>query len=262
MIGDGAGVGPNAQAVERAPLVESNSLKNAPDYIRRGFIQKVYGIVCAQLILTVIVAGAVMIAGKPVVQANPGLAITLTLASLVVSLAMMCVFTCCPDTMRRSPLNYVLLFLFTLAEACMIGFLSINYTKESVLIALVITLFVVAGLTILAACTQVDFTGAGPYLCSGIMVLCGFGFFMMISSMLGLTSSPAFKVLHLVYAAFGALLFSAFLVYDTQLIIGGAHRQHEFCIDDYAMAAISLYIDIIELFMFILQIIGKRDGGS
>jgi hypothetical protein len=43
-----------------------------------------------------------------------------------------------------------------------------------------------------------------------------------------------------------------YLVYDTQLIVGGNHRKHQFSIDDYAMAAICLYIDIIQLFLMFL----------
>ena len=61
----------------------------------------------------------------------------------------------------------------------------------------------------------------------------------------------------LVYCVAGALLFSFYLIYDTQLIIGGNHKHH-FSIDDYCMAAINLYIDIIQLFLWLLQIFGKR----
>jgi FtsH-binding integral membrane protein len=256
----GFGANQTGPGVERAPLVEGNSLKDAPVSIRRGFVQKVYGILCAQLILTMFVAGVVMHVGKTLVQNYPGLSMALLFASVTMSFTMMFIFMCCPHTMRRSPLNYLLLLLFTFAKAVMVGCISLNYTRESILIALAITCIVVVGLTILACCSTVDFTGAGPYLGCGVMVLMGFGFFMFISSMFGLGSSPAFQAIHLLYAAFGALLFSAFLVYDTQLILGGQHRKHEFCIDDYAMAAISIYIDIIELFVFMVQIVGKRDG--
>lgn len=33
------------------------------------------------------------------------------------------------------------------------------------------------------------------------------------------------------YAGIGAALFSMYIVYDTQLIVGGAHHQHKFTID-------------------------------
>ena len=57
------------------------------------------------------------------------------------------------------------------------------------------------------------------------------------------------------YSFLGTIVFSCFIVYDTQLIIGGKHRR-KFSIDDYVMAALMLYIDIIELFLHLLRIIG------
>ena len=69
---------------------------------------------------------------------------------------------------------------------------------------------------------------------------------------------PFNSVAQKVYAGIGALLFSLYLVYDTQLIVGGTHRKHQFEIDDYAMAAICLYIDIIQIFMYILTLVGDR----
>ena len=44
------------------------------------------------------------------------------------------------------------------------------------------------------------------------------------------------------YAALGAFVFSLFIVYDTQLIIGGKHHSHRFGIDEYIFAALTLYI--------------------
>jgi FtsH-binding integral membrane protein len=62
-----------------------------------------------------------------------------------------------------------------------------------------------------------------------------------------------------VYALCGCLLFSIFIVYDTQLIVGGKHKKHQFGVDDYVFAALSLYMDIINLFLFILSASGGRD---
>lgn len=45
---------------------------------------------------------------------------------------------------------------------------------------------------------------------------------------------------------------------DTQLIIGGKHAKFQFSVDDYVFAALNLYLDIINLFLFILQIINNR----
>merc|ERR1719221_2441385 len=66
--------------------------------------------------------------------------------------------------MRRVPTNYVLLSLFTFFESVVVGFVSAQYTQESVVIAMGITALVVVSLTIFACQTKMDFTGFGPYL--------------------------------------------------------------------------------------------------
>lgn len=64
--------------------------------------------------------------------------------------------------------------------------------------------------------------------------------------------------INLIYASLGAVLFSFYIVYDTQLIVGGQHKKHEYSIDDYAFAALSLYMDVINLFLMILSLFGSR----
>ncbi len=62
------------------------------------------------------------------------------------------------------------------------------------------------------------------------------------------------------YAALAAGLFSLFIVYDTQQIIGGKHHSHKFEIDEYVFAALTLYIDIIQLFLQLLKLFGNRNN--
>merc|ERR1712048_1175789 len=87
-----------------------------------------------------------------------------------------------------------------------------------------------------------DFTGMGPYLMAALLGLIVFGFSIMVFSWIvpGLYSTA-----HLIYAALGAVLFSFYIVYDTQLIVGGRHKKHQFSVDDYALAALNLFLDII-----------------
>jgi hypothetical protein len=58
----------------------------------------------------------------------------------------------------------------------------------------------------------------------------------------------------LIAVAIGAV-YSLYLIIDTQLILGG--RNKELTLDNYILGAILLYIDIIQLFLQILKIIGK-----
>jgi FtsH-binding integral membrane protein len=60
----------------------------------------------------------------------------------------------------------------------------------------------------------------------------------------------------LVYACLGAFLFSIYIIFDTQLIVG--RHTFSYSLDDAYFAAINLYLDIINLFLFILQILGRN----
>lgn len=60
------------------------------------------------------------------------------------------------------------------------------------------------------------------------------------------------RTLYLLIAGFGALLFSFFLLYDIQLVMGG--RKYSISPDEYVFAALTIYLDIVNIFMFLLQI--------
>mmetsp|Transcript_23604 Transcript_23604/g.45100 ORF Transcript_23604/g.45100 Transcript_23604/m.45100 type:complete len:244 (-) Transcript_23604:126-857(-) len=225
--------------------------------VRNGFIRKVYGIVGSQFLLTSLVAGAIMKAGESYLREDQSLTLGLLVTSMVLSIGTMCIFCCAPQLMRRFPHNYIILFLFTVAESIVVGLICVQYSVPSVLVTFGFTTVVVFALTLFACQTKVDFTGCGPYLFVGIICLSMMGFFMWLGSIF--LSGAAMQSLNLLYACGGALLFSFYIVYDTQLIVGGKHhRSNEFGLDDYAFAAISLYLDIVQLFLFLLRIFGQR----
>ena len=66
--------------------------------------------------------------------------------------------------------------------------------------------------------------------------------------------------MQMVYSAVSVLLFSFFVIFDTQLMLGrwGGHEL-EFDLDDYVFAAMNLYLDILNLFINILQLLGNRN---
>jgi len=231
-----------------------------PD-VRSGFARKVYGILSVQLLTTTFLAGIMVCYGRQWLHTKPQFVLTAVTSSCVLSLLLAGVFACCPEVMRRSPLNYGLLGLLTVAEGVLVGFACLQYTLGSVVLCTGLTAAVVLGLSIYALRTKNDLTGAGPYLFCCLMVLCGAGFFMTLTASIGLGNNPMFNALQVLYAAAGALLFSFFIVYDTQLILGGNH-QHEFSVDDYAMAAICLFLDIIQLFLSLLRLLGQKEDSG
>lgn len=63
------------------------------------------------------------------------------------------------------------------------------------------------------------------------------------------------------YGSIGALIFSLYIVYDTQLMMGGKHK-YALSPEEYIFAALNLYLDIINLFRYILLIVGISGGGG
>lgn len=53
-----------------------------------------------------------------------------------------------------------------------------------------------------------------------------------------------------------ALVYSLYIIVDTQLILGGKNK--ELSLDDYVLGSVILYTDIISLFLKLLQILGKK----
>ena len=59
---------------------------------------------------------------------------------------------------------------------------------------------------------------------------------------------------NIAYASLGAVLFGLYLVFDTQMMLGGKHK-YSLSPEEYIYAALNLYIDIINIFLFILSIV-------
>ena len=57
-----------------------------------------------------------------------------------------------------------------------------------------------------------------------------------------------------IYGAVGSIIFSLYIVYDTDNLI------KRFDYDEYIWASISLYLDIINLFLSLLNLFGAADS--
>lgn len=51
-----------------------------------------------------------------------------------------------------------------------------------------------------------------------------------------------------------------FLAYDTQVILGG--RANQLSPEEYIFGAITLYMDILNIFLYMLQILNMGSGGG
>ena len=60
------------------------------------------------------------------------------------------------------------------------------------------------------------------------------------------------KLLHVCMTGAGAVLFSLYIIYDVNQIM------HKVSPEEYVLAASNLYLDIINLFIKLLQLFGER----
>jgi FtsH-binding integral membrane protein len=222
------------------------------DYlIRRGFIIKTYGILLTQLIITGVF---ICLSFVPSVNdfiksddfARGPFFITFLILFLIITITVCIMFSCVRDTARKFPINYILLFAFTLSMSFYCLIFCAFFDPQDVIAAAILTIAATIGLTVYAIRTKDDFSYLGGLLfCFMFLSIFTIGFYFWIRATI-------------FWLALGVLVYSLYIIYDTQLIMGNVGV--EYSIDDYCFAALNLYIDIIYLFLRILQIIAMLKG--
>ncbi|XP_061909155.1 protein lifeguard 2-like isoform X2 [Entelurus aequoreus] len=217
--------------------------------IRRIFIRKVYAILMIQLLVTFAIVSLFTFCDpvKDYIQTNPGW----YWASYGVFFVTYLTLSCCSAPRRQFPWNLILLAIFTLALSYMTGMLSSFYNTKSVVMCLGITTAVCLLVTILSFQTKVDVTSY-----QGVLLI--FCIVMFISGLVLAAVLPFQYVpwLDTTYAVLGAILFTMFLAFDTQLLMG--NKRYTISPEEYIFATLNIYLDIVYIFSFFLQIFGTR----
>ena len=212
--------------------------------IRLGFIRKVYGILSTQLCITVALCSLTFYDNwNTFFKENIWLFWTCLAISLVTAITLICF----KSIARKVPVNYAILFIWTFCESYMVATCCSFYEPSVVITAASLTAAVTIALTVYACTTKTDFTFLGGMLFVAICLLFFFGIFAWIFSS---------QILYTFYCVCGVLVYSIYLIYDTQLVMGNLGVS--FMVDDYILAAMMIYIDIIEIFLYLLRIFGGR----
>uniref|UniRef100_A0ABI8A8E2 Protein lifeguard 2 n=1 Tax=Felis catus TaxID=9685 RepID=A0ABI8A8E2_FELCA len=199
--------------------------------VRRVFIRKVYTILLIQLLVT--------------------LGVVALFTFCAVFFATYLTLACCSGPRRHFPWNLILLTIFTLSMAYLTGMLSSYYNTTSVLLCLGITALVCLSVTVFSFQTKFDFTSCQGVIFVLLMTLFFSGLILAI-----LLPFQYVPWLHAVYAALGAGVFTLFLAFDTQLLMG--NRRHSLSPEEYIFGALNIYLDIIYIFTFFLQLFGTN----
>lgn len=212
---------------------------------RIGFVRKVFGIVAFQLAFTAFVISLPMYMESVDRYMRSNASIWTFVVAFILMITIMYSLFCYRSVARAVPTNYILLGIFTLAEAWTVSFVCTFYEPMDVFIAAAATAAVVIGLFLYALFTKVDFTywlGA----MFGILIA------WMFLAIFGLFYHNRWTII--LWAGLGVIIFSIYIVIDLWLILGKGRGG--FSIDDYIVAAMMLYIDIMRLFLEILKIVG------
>jgi FtsH-binding integral membrane protein len=217
----------------------------------RAHMNKVYGLMSVGMLLTAGVAWGVGTSPEMVaaVFGTP-----LKWVVMFAPLAMVFAFGALINRMSVAAAQ-----LFFYAYAAMMGlslsFIFAAYTQTSIAQTFLVTSISFAGLSLYGYTTKRDLSGMGTFLMMGLIGL-------IVASIVNIflaSSALAFAI-----SVIGVLIFAGLTAYDTQSIKTEyvAHAQQgdsDWLGKSAIMGALRLYMDFINMFMFLLQFLGNRN---
>jgi FtsH-binding integral membrane protein len=242
--------------------------------IRSAFVRKVFVLVFLQLAATVGVAACFLfidplreyvagktvpcsasIGGSPTYVKDDGTCYQygdgrwLFYTSWALSLVSLVALMCSTTLRRRVPWNYFAMAWFTIVMSVQVGCIVAYWNLSVVLIAFAVTGGAVIGVTLGAVFIPWDFTSKGNVLGMISLVVL---FTALITFLVGFFYVS--KWWYLTLSAIIALLFAAWLWYDIQLVVGkGKHKADP---DEYVFSAVQIYLDVVIMFLNILNVVG------
>lgn len=168
--------------------------------------------------------------------------------AFVLTIVVMCCGSACIGS-QGTAVKAVLLLIIVLCFSYVVSFCTSIYAKAYgaplVVEAAVLTGGLVFALTLYAFVIKTNFTT-----CMGIIVVVFFCF-LLFGISFAFTMSGA---LHTLYATFGCIFSGIILVLDTQWIADGSRGCS---LDDPLLGALIIYIDILRVFLYVLQAMGS-----
>ncbi|EPX73607.1 uncharacterized protein SOCG_02826 [Schizosaccharomyces octosporus yFS286] len=205
--------------------------------IRMAFLRKVYAILSAQLFVTALFGG--------IFYLEPTLSLWVKnhpwflLVNFFVSLGVLFGLILKPYSYPR---NYIFLFTFTALEGLTLGTAISFFSARIILEAVFITLGIFVALTAFTFQSKYDFSRLGGFLYISLWTL--------VLSPLVFMFMPSMPLAELAFAGFGTLVFCGYILYDTHNIL------HRYSPEEFIMSSLMLYLDFINLFVRVLQIVG------
>lgn len=229
---------------------------------RNRFIARVYAILTGQLLFT---AGTVHLfhlnpqVTDWMLYSQPGRKVPLF--GLLLSTVAWWVALSSPQARRSSPMKWPILLAFTAGESIAVGFISSVYNYSTVIRAITVTgistLFVTA-YTFLQKNPKFDLSQWGRALSGLGMAFLLYGLIHVLE-LFGILPYGFLPYTEALYSILGASLFNLYLAHHTRLIVAGKSAKYQMSEKDYVLGAMSVYSDIINVFLYILRLLGEID---
>ncbi len=217
----------------------------------RAHMNKVYGLMSVAMTLTAGVAWAVGTNGAMItaIYSTP-----LKWVVMFLPLVMVFAFSAMINRMSVSAAQ-LFFYVFASAMGLSLAYIFAVFTGTSIATTFLITAIAFAGLSIYGYTTKRDLSGFGTFLVMGLIGL----IVAMVVNMFLASTALAFAI-----SVIGVLIFAGLTAYDTQKI-KTMYLQHAQAGDQEwlgkaaIMGALNLYLDFINMFMFLLQFLGNRE---
>jgi len=223
----------------------------------RAHMNKVYGTMSVGLLVTALVAWAVgtneMLLS---IFRDPATGSMTILGWVAMFLPLVMVFGFGAAINKLSAAGAQLFFYaFAAAMGLSISWIFMAFTGISIAQTFLVTSIAFAGLSLWGYTTKKDISGWGAFLIMGVIGL-------IVASIVNIFLASA--AIHFAISVLGVLIFAGLTAYDTQRIKND-YIQHAQAMDQEwlgksaIMGALSLYLDFINMFMFLLQFLGARE---
>ena len=212
-----------------------------------AFLRKVYGWMCAGLAITALVA--LQVAGSPAILSHLVSNRFLYLGLILAELGLVFFLSARAD--RLAPGTAMALFVtYAALNGVTLSFVFLAYTGESVASTFVVTGGMFGAMALFGSTTKRSLAGFGQFLFMGLIGL-------ILASLVGFFWHN--DALQFVISAVGVLVFTGLAAWDAQRLKQMALAVPEGQAGAIAIVgALALYLDFINLFLFLLRFLGGR----
>ena len=212
-----------------------------------AFLSAVYGWMCIGLAIT---AGtAWMIAQSPAIVGAIAQNRLLFWGLMIAQLGIVFYLSARVERLAASTAS-MLFILYSALTGVTLSFVLLVFTGESVATTFIVTAGMFGGLAVYGTVTKRSLAGLGPMLSMGLIGV-------VLASVVGIFWQN--DALQFVISFVGVIVFTGLTAYDAQRLKEMARTAPQDRIGSYAIVgALALYLDFINLFLFLLRFTGSR----